>query len=1238
MAMSTIFAVMSGDGGKSVHPFFNKASTKTATEQPRNENQSQEDLEYEPVEQRGESDEKPKRTRSKRKQKDEKSKNQPTLADIVNPKPAFSQVETPAGQVVSELSTEQDEPRKRRRTGGFESADVESDNAAASVTPAIGTHSPRVIIPRSSPLPRIHPLDADLAENYTSQTVAKTPPKKLLQLNANGRFSSPPANSPEELSRPPSQPQIDETPNRENDTSLTKKIPARKVLRLNANGRFSSPPSKNPKENTEPTSQLSTGRLRPRKAAAAATSRLVSIAYGADEAGKISVGEKIDKILAGTLTVAIVKKPPPKKRTPQKPRKPTHPFFSGKPDQVLSAPKPESPRKTSAVTPGKLRVKAFSERLPDVKDVEFSSALLRDRHMVKHPGATEAPFPDRDQVHVRGDVHQIKLPMRGPTFELLFPRRKFKQVVLPLSKRESVTARFESRLTAPKDPHLRPDGFHDPDVALTLPERHLMTGEDIAQRICGELSVPIAETARDELSYSADRSSKSSPCSRRGSHNIRKIHPSLPRLYERIPSALTAFDQCRGESQSWAQKYAPRSSSDVLQPDTEVSVLKGWLQSLAVQAVGGAATDSKSIQPRVAEKPKKKRKKRSDDMDDFLVDSDEDLREMNEIPAAEQGVDSGMLKTKGSIVQSVSNDLKLSNTVLLSGPHGCGKTAAAYAVAEELGFKVFEIGSNERRSGRDVLEKVGDMTENHMVRHHGVESAESQPPAPTLNDEAFQRDLESGRQGKMNAFFKPQPAQRASVEPKKLIKEKKIKAIQEAIKKPAKDQQQSLILLEEVDILFKDDKDFWMTVMKLITTSKRPFIMTCNDETAVPLQAIALHAILRFKEPPPDLATDYMLLLAAAEGHLLKRAAVLSLYQHHRHDLRASITELDYWCQMGVGDPRGGLAWIYQRYPPGSDLDDQGRKLRVVSANTYQSGMGIPSEAELDAQGAMAWAWNEFNVSPSAALGWVAMSADVQDSNPQDRLKTLNSFLDHADALSAADVCTAASVAATAPFDPSQPELMDKARSNYTVAQDLLQINEITDYMGLGRDVLIAMTLSAHQRYNGSLASTTIVTNALETSLQAKEGDEWFTRQSFACFDPIATSSELSLNNNPGLMQSVFDGTMKTITLDLAPYVRSIVQYDKALEEQRARLSLLNSEGRSSKRQRTTRAARSALEGGQRASTRRERWFAKELDLEAVLATGGEDWPRFSYSPPSVDTASKDGTESTTPASSAGIA
>lgn len=1221
------------------------ASIKTASEPKKIENQPPIDVEHDLIEPRGDTDEKPKRTRSKRKPKNEKPKNQPTLSDIVNPKPEVSQpdVVVEAEGTVQEASP-QDERRKRRRTSQFESADVgieqvdtiEVSAGASDATPAV-SYSPRVLIPRSSPLPRIQPLEHGIAGDDASEAVVKTPPKRVLKLNANGRFSSPPLKSPKEVpNTSPPMPPIDEDVTQKNDPILVETAPPKKILRLNANGRFSSPPSKNSGVDGEPKSR---GRLRPRKTAVQPTSRIVSIAYGNNEPSRSSFGEKIDKILAGELTVSIQKKPSPKKRTPQKPRKPTHPFFSGKPEQPLSAPKPESPRKTSAITPGKLRVKAFSERLPDTtKEVEFSSALLKDRHMIKHPGAIEAPFPDRDQAHVRGGGYKIKQPMSGPTFDLIYGRRKHKQAVLPLSKRESVLDLFQSRLTAAKDPQLRSDGFHEPSDCLRIPERLLISGQEIAQNITGELSVPIADVDRDELSFSSAPSIKSSPYSCRPSQETPRVHSALSRLYDRIPSTLTPFDECKGEPLGWTQKYAPSTSVDVLQPDNEVAVLKDWLNSVSVQAVSNAIPDSKINQPKLAEKPKKKRKKKGDDMDDFLVDSDEDLREMNEIPTA-PGVDPASSNTKGSLVQSVSDNVKLSNTVLLSGPHGCGKTAAAYAVAKELGFKVFEISSSERRSGRDVLEKVGDMTENHMVRHHGVDSADMQALEPSRNDEAFQRDLESGRQGKMNAFFKPQPTKRAPVEPKKIVKEKKIKAIQEAIKKPTKDQQQSLILLEEVDVLFKDDKDFWVTVIKLITTSKRPFIMTCNDENVLPLQAIALHAILRFKEPPLELATDYMLLMAAAEGHLLKREAVSCLYRNHQNDLRASIMELDYWCQMGVGDPRGGLTWIYQRYPPGSDLDEQGRKLRVVSSNTYQTNMGLPSEYELDVHGALSWAWDEFDVSPEIALGWDAMSTDVQidessdSTSIQSRRKRLSLFSKHADALSAADTCTAIGIAAMAPFDPSQPELLDKARNNYTIGQELLQTNEDIDYEELSKDIFISMMLSARQTYDSTLDDKTIISNALSNASQTKNRDQKLTRHSFACFDPIATSLELSLNNNPGLLQSAFDGTLETIVLDLAPYVRSIVQYDRTLEEQRARLNLLTSDGRSSKRQRTTRAARSALEGGERRSTRRERWFDKELDLEGVLATGGDGWPRLLMGDGDGGT---EGTEGAAPASSAG--
>ncbi|KAI6828993.1 P-loop containing nucleoside triphosphate hydrolase protein [Hortaea werneckii] len=1214
---------MNADGDK-IHPFFRKTADTHEHQTPK----AEEERELGPEDNEALIEPEKPAARSRRKRKSDEStqpkvkgKRQKTLTETVDPKHEsnYNSIETPTGpdnagsasnppanllhDAAPSLDSNPKRPQRKRRHPSSQQMMNMTSDAPMEEHGLPMPSSPRVVIPASSPPPEPLPAVEEMQPKPP-----KTPPKKVLRLNANGKFSSP----------------------------VTKKADA--------------------VDNRQTSPEPSRKRGRPRRSKNETSTRkqlVVKVRYGGkDEAERVAMGQRIDLILSGEQraqseqVVLTPKKLTPKKpRTPKKSNKPTHPFFLGKPKD--DPPKHESPRKASATTPGKLRRQVFGEpALSSAPEVPYAigSALLKDRMMVKHPGAKEPPWPDRVQAHVRG-LEDVPTPT--PAIEDVHASRKGrkgKAAQLPFPSQESLLRSVASSLQPEVDCIERADGFYEPHPSLRLPEKLLMSGLEIQQQVTSELSVDMSEDEKDNSlpPVSAQLPSRS----------------GLKKLWQSLTNVTPAQDALRDESLPWVQKYAPMMAADVLQPAREMSVLREWLTSLTISAVESSV--KQVAKPSVAQesKPKKKKKRRKpDDLDDFLVGSDDEIHAMEGLNDAGVSIELADSKIQRSTVQVAAEGAKLSNAVLLSGPHGCGKTAAAYAVAKELEFRVFDISSHERRSGKDVIDKVGDMTENHLVKHHGTADAGELSANEDTNkerlDEAFQRDLASGRQGKMSGFFKPKgdSAPKPPIAPNKSKGNNKattFEAVQKALKKPPKDQQQSLILLEEVDVLFKEDKDFWSTVLKLIISSKRPFIMTCNDEDLVPLQAMSLHAILRFTPPPLDLSADLLLLIAAAEGHLLKRKAVHALLDAKDQDLRASLMELDFWCQMGIGDPRGGLSWLYQRWPPGSDVDAQGHKLRVVSNHTYQEGMGLAPQMGVTEEDQLLWAWREHGIEPFALPGRELSHLErcTQLSSPPTEKRTFNVLksLDFfADVRSSLDVFTRPGLSETAPLDTSLPEMSEKARHQYIEGMPLLQADEAIDYSGLSMEmsVEIACTMAkASQALSPDEKQFESFSPNLETLSPALRGScprqspDCLTRQNFGCFDPISASDDSNLSN--GLTQSIFDGPLEPIVTDLAPYVRSIVQYDLTLEEQRQRLSSVFADGEGggrAKRARTTRAARSALEGSQRATTRRERWFTKALDLQAVLETAGKDWPKTSMEVPAAEGEDGEGLQSL-PASS----
>ena len=1013
--------------------------------------------------------------------------------------------------------------------------------------------------------------------------------------------------------------------------------PGRKMLQVRPDGRLSSPRTQPPDVGLRARKKRTTSKI------VIEEKTIVIIKYGIDKRRRASFGKYIQDILSGAAVSPKKRKSPRRSHLAQKeatrpdiPSKPTHPFFLAKdPHPVASAGAEPVHHTTNAESPNGLLKKTSPRKVTSVNKVIKRQSLGNEAPFTDQPiesslhkvhsllGTREAPWPPRDMVHVRSPADGLEaLASNAPNSPLSHTSRKLKDPSIRIHESEDVLRRYRGLV----HDYAVNTGHYALSRSLRAPHRKLMTSVELQNAILHKLSCSPTPTEFTNLPVDEDQIFQ---------------HPAIKHLYDRIDTTVTAFDRFQFETSDWVHKYAPRMAEEVLQLGHEVAILRDWLKRLTINAVENSspstinASDSLVASSRNGAQPKRKRRKRAEELDGFIISSDEETGQMNEIPPVEQpflpnrsdhSLKRSVIRANESAQEPPGPD-KAANAVVISGPHGCGKTAAVYAIARELKFDVFEINPGSRRSGRDILDKVGDMTRNHLVNH-----SQREPDKELIDNagvsqrvtESFQKDLQFGRQGTMNAFFKPvvgtkvkEKSKARGRPPKKETPRKGPRA------KPPKSQKQSLILIEEVDVLFEDDKQFWTTILVLILRSRRPVIMTCTDESLIPLNDMALFAILRFSPPPAAYATKYLLLVACNEGHLLSPNAISALYESKNRDLRASITELNLFCQMGIGDAKGGLEWLLI----GSKHETQnkdGEKLRVVSDDTYPLGIGWSSGSRLS-EGApssldeeiklLAEAWNSWGVDMAACNDFMPFNCDESNDNSKyDRLKILRNWEQGYEALSIADVCSPFGLRQneTVSLDPTQPDLCEKARINYAEGATLLDAEPLTDQTGTS--VLLGLTLRSLARRSMPAYKPLIqsyCTRQLPSLLNKHHRHPLssFTAMQ-AVFKPLCSPTTISNFTSP----------ISVLASDVAPYIRVITAYDLRLEEQRRKLDNLvfasqygKGETRDAKRIRTTRASRAALEGGAKATTRRERWFNKTLDFQAVRRTGGRTWAEIAF-------------------------
>lgn len=184
----------------------------------------------------------------------------------------------------------------------------------------------------------------------------------------------------------------------------------------------------------------------------------------------------------------------------------------------------------------------------------------------------------------------------------------------------------------------------------------------------------------------------------------------------------------------------------------------------------------------------------------------------------------------------------IGNAILIYGPCGSGKTSSVMALAAEMHFNVLEINGGAKRTRKKMLQELHEATQSHQLR-------------------------------KENHV--------------------KRKNTQENMKKL------SLILIEDADVIFEQDDGFISGVAQLVSTSKRPVVISAINPTVTHLLPYLNQNSIEFSPANPTNAAKYLTLMCLAENYIVNDEKIRNLYEKCGNDMRKTILQLQFYLQTG---------------------------------------------------------------------------------------------------------------------------------------------------------------------------------------------------------------------------------------------------------------------------------------------------------------------------------------------------
>lgn len=182
--------------------------------------------------------------------------------------------------------------------------------------------------------------------------------------------------------------------------------------------------------------------------------------------------------------------------------------------------------------------------------------------------------------------------------------------------------------------------------------------------------------------------------------------------------------------------------------------------------------------------------------------------------------------------------------LIVEGPSGSCKSSSIYAAANELNAYVYEINAGQSRGKKDILNVLREFCTTQLVHQ-------------TKESKLFQKGL---------------------------------------------------VLLEDCDILFEEDKNFWAAVLEILCSSRRPLILTCHDISLIPTSIAKLaeeeNAIIKIDDLMPYSHESYRLYLQLCClncGYDVEEEVLDQVLNDSRnrsgYDLRKCLMNIQFICQ-----------------------------------------------------------------------------------------------------------------------------------------------------------------------------------------------------------------------------------------------------------------------------------------------------------------------------------------------------